>query len=309
MNRYYLFSVVTNNQNILIIDCLLLFNIVKFISMKKHEVIIKGGLGNQLFCLFFAYKLSLATNVKVSLNLSNYFFLERKDRLFFLESLYPSLFDDFIKSDSILSKFLFQYSKIYEKIFISKKSDRLPGDNPFFINYWPRRFIHSGYYQKINYSELDQRSLDFMKNRINPIFKKNKSNLLALHLRRGDYLSKKHSIHGIILEKYLFNEARKILNKNDFDGITIFSDSPNLVDYNKFESLHQKILIDKGGDPREVFKRMLNHKGLIASNSSFSLWAGLLGDIKIFSIPYYWMKNKKSDLIGLEKINRFNCKI
>ena len=277
--------------------------------MKKHEVIIKGGLGNQLFCLFYAYKLSLESNVKVSLNLNNYFFSERKDRSFILENLYPSLFKHFIKSDKILSKFLFLYSKIHEKIFISQKKDRLLGDKPFYINYWPKRFIHSGYFQKINYSDLEQKALDFMKNSIDPIYKKNKSNFLAIHLRRGDYLTKNHSIHGIILEEYLVEEASKILNNNDFDGITIFSDSPNSVEYDKFDRLHHNIVIDKGGDPIEVFKRMLNHKGLIASNSSFSLWAGLLGDIEIFSIPYYWMKNTKSDLLGLDKINRFNCKI
>ena len=277
--------------------------------MKHHEIIVKGGLGNQLFCLFYAYQLSLELNVKVSLNLSNYFFSERKDRSFFLERIYPKLFNDFSKSDTNLSKFLFLYSKIYEKILISQKQDRLPGDKTFYINYWPKRFIHSGYYQKINYSHSELRSLDLMKNRIDPIFMDKKSNFLALHLRRGDYLSKNHSIHGIILEKYLYDEARKILKKNDFDGITIFSDSPNLIDYKQFSNLHQNIVIDKGGDPREVFRRMLNHKGLIASNSSFSLWAGILGDIKIFSIPSYWMKNIKSDLIGLDKINRFNCKI
>ena len=30
-----------------------------------------------------------------------------------------------------------------------------------------------------------------------------KSNFLAIHLRRGDYLNKKHSIHGIIEQNYL----------------------------------------------------------------------------------------------------------
>lgn len=277
--------------------------------MKNHEVIVKGGLGNQLFCLFYAYKLSQESNVKVSLNLSNYFFSKRNDRTFILESIYPTLFNDFIKSDNSLSKFLFLYSKIYEKIFVSPIQDRLPGDNPFFINYWPNRCIHSGYYQKINYSSFEKKSLDLMKNRIDPNFIKNKCNFLAVHLRRGDYLTKKHSIHGIISEKYLLDEARRILDKNDFEGITIFTDSPNLIDYKEFDNLHHNIVIDKGGDTREVFIRMLNHKGLIASNSSFSLWAGLLGDIKIFSIPYFWMKNIKSDLIGLDKINRFNCKI
>ena len=58
-----------------------------------------------------------------------------------------------------------------------------------------------------------------------------------------------------------------------------------------------------------VFKRMASHKGLIASNSTFSLWAGILGEIKNFSIPYYWMKNVKSSIIGLEDIPRYKCEI
>ena len=133
--------------------------------------------------------------------------------------------------------------------------------------------------------------------------------LVSLHFRRGDYLSKNHNIHGIILEEYLYDEAGKILKKGNFDGITIFSDSPELVNKKIFENLHKNIIIDEGGNPFEVFKRMINHKGLIASNSSFSLWAGLLGDMEDFSIPYYWMKNIKSELLGLDHIHRFNCNI
>ena len=277
--------------------------------MHNNEVIIKGGLGNQLFCLFYAYKISLQLNEKISLNLNNYFFSKRKDRSFFLESLYPKLFEDFNKSNSFVSKLLFLYAKIHEKIFISQKADRLPGDNPFVVNYWPNKYIHSGYYQKINSSDLDNKSLSIMKKKIKPILRRNKLNFLAIHLRRGDYLSKKHYIHGIILEEYLYKEARKILKNENFDGVTIFSDSPELINKKIFLNLHKNIIIDKGGDPFEVFKRMLNHKGLIASNSSFSLWAGLLGDMDCFSIPNFWMHDIKSEILGLEHINRFNCYI
>ena len=277
--------------------------------MNDNQVLIKGGLGNQLFCLFYAYKISLQSDKKVSLNLSNYLFSNRKDRSFILEILYPNLFMDFKKSDSFFSILLFIYSKFHEKIFIRQQLDRIPGDNPFIINYWPNKYIHSGYYQKINSSDLENSSLYLMKNKINPIFIKTKLNLLAIHFRRGDYLSNKHSMHGIIVEEYLYKEAKKILKENDYEGITIFSDSIDLIDIKKFESLNKNIIIDKGGDPLEVFKRMINHKGLIASNSSFSLWAGLLGNMDNFSIPYFWMRNIKSELMGLENIKRFDCNI
>ena len=42
---------------------------------------------------------------------------------------------------------------------------------------------------------------------------------------------------------------------------------------------------------------------------TFSLWAGILGDVEYFSIPYFWMKNQKSSLLGLKHINRYRCNL
>ena len=128
-------------------------------------------------------------------------------------------------------------------------------------------------------------------------------------MRRGDYLNKKHSIHGIIEQNYLLDEAKRVLKKSNFEGITIFSDSPELVDKAMFKKIHHNVIFDRGGEPIEVLKRMANHKGIIASNSTFSLWAGILGDVEYFSIPYFWMKNQKSSLLGLKHINRYRCNL
>ena len=175
--------------------------------------------------------------------------------------------------------------------------------------YNPISKVYLGYFQKITNSDLDQDTLDLFKKQIKPFLRENKSNFLAIHIRRGDYLNKKHEFHGTIAEKYLADESKKQLLKGNFDGIRIFSDTPELIDLNIFKSLHKNLLIDKGGDPIEVFKRMSNHKGLVASNSSFSLWAGILGNIKYFSIPYFWMKNVRSSIIGLDNIPRYKCHI
>ena len=40
--------------------------------------------------------------------------------------------------------------------------------------------------------------------------------------------------------------------KRNFDGITIFTDSPNLINKG-FYSLHSKVKIDQGGETMEVF--------------------------------------------------------
>lgn len=275
--------------------------------MNVHEVIIKGGLGNQIFCLFHAYKISLRSNERIFLNLTNYSFGDRKDRSFILDLLYPPLVDEFKISKNLLSKTLYFFTRFFEKFLLKSNKNYLPGDNPFFINYWNKRYIHSGYFQKITESKLDKQCFALIKKKLNPYVNKKKSNYLAIHIRRGDYLTEKHSMHGIIHEKYFLEEAKILLSKNNYDGIKIFSDSPDLIQKNIFKILHKNIVIDKGGEPIEVFKRMANNKGLIASNSSFSLWAGILGDIKNFSIPSYWMKNINSSILGLKNIKRYKC--
>ena len=277
--------------------------------MISHEVIIKGGLGNQIFGLYYAYKLSLKTKERISLNITNYSFGIRKDRSFILDSLYPPLVDEFKISKKIISHILYFLIKFTEKFFIKENKNYFPGDNPFFINYWKNKYLHSGYFQKIDDSDLEKKSIALFKKKINPYIKKRKSNYLAIHIRRGDYLAKKHSIHGIINEKYFLNEAKNFLSKNSYDGIKIFSDSPDLIKKNIFKKLHNNIIIDEGGEPIEVFKRMANSKGLIASNSSFSLWAGILGDVKNFSIPSYWMENFNSNILGLKNIKRYKCSL
>ena len=279
-----------------------------YTCMSFNEVIVKGGLGNQLFFLFYAYKLLLCKN-KVSLNCINYSLSNRKDRVFVLEHLYPEIKSKFIIEKTIKSYYLLLFSKFFEKVFYKSKLDRLPGDNPISFQYWPNSFIHSGYFQEITNSELDKKSLDLLKRDLNPFLDDFKSKFLAIHIRRGDFLNKKHSMHGLISEYSLFKESKKQISKDTFDGITIFSDSPESVDLNIFKSLHNNVVIDKGGNTIDVFRRMSNHKGLVASNSSFSLWAGILGKIKYFSIPYFWMRNVKSSLIGLEHIPRYKCQI
>ena len=274
-----------------------------------HEVIIRGGLGNQLFCLLHSYKILIKYEADVYLNLSNYSFSRRKDRTFMINKLYPPLYDEFSISSKTYSKIIFLTSRILEKYFVFQNNERLPGDKSFSLNYLPNRYLHSGYFQKIYNSELDKKALELFINKISPYISEKKNRNLAIHLRRGDYLSKEHKIHGVINEEFLIKESKKQLLKNEFSGITIFSDSPELIDLKKFEELHTNIIMDHGGKTIEVFKRMANHKGLVASNSTFSLWAGILGGIEYFSIPYYWMKNVNSSLIGLENIYRYQCKL
>ena len=153
--------------------------------MSFHEVIVKGGLGKQFFCLFHAYKLSLKYEEKVSLNLANYSFGYKNKRIFNLDLIYPPLLNEFEISRTFFSKVLYILTRIIEKFFVKSNKKFLPGDNPFCINYWRNRYIHSGYFQKINEFELDKESLSLIKKRFNPFIVNKKCNYLAIHIRRA----------------------------------------------------------------------------------------------------------------------------
>ena len=91
--------------------------------MSFHEVIVKGGLGNQLFCLFHAYKLSLKYKQRVSLNLANYSFGYSKKRNFILDLIYPPLLNEFRISRTFFSKFLYLITRIIEKFFVKSNKN------------------------------------------------------------------------------------------------------------------------------------------------------------------------------------------
>ena len=82
--------------------------------MSFHEVIIKGGLGNQIFCLFYAYKLSLKYQNRVYLNISGYSFGDRKDRAFKLDSFYPPLVDEFKITKNNFAKLLYLFTRFID---------------------------------------------------------------------------------------------------------------------------------------------------------------------------------------------------
>lgn len=275
--------------------------------MNTHEIIVRGGLGNQLFCLLQAFRIKQLRNNLVNMNISNYSNLKvSNQRSFVLDRVYPGINKDFNIISLKRSKIKLCAANLIEKLFIKQNHERLLGDKQFKLNYLPNKYIHSGYFQNINCSDTDQKALSKMIKALEPQFPKTKQlNYLGIHIRRGDYLSKKHNIHGLITEDFFSKEAKLITENKNFEGITIFSDSPDLVKMEQFKTIHKNIKVDEGGDPVDVFKRMVNHKGLIASNSTFSLWAGIIGKIKYFSIPLYWMKGTKSSLLGLNEIRRY----
>ena len=81
----------------------------------KYELIINGGIGNQLFILLEAYRLYLKKK-KVSLNISRYSF-PNEPREFNLKNIHPTIENDFSLKKGVLACLNFLVLNRIEKIF------------------------------------------------------------------------------------------------------------------------------------------------------------------------------------------------
>ncbi len=269
--------------------------------MKKnqHEIIIMGGVGNQLFLMAQALRLQLLyPNDEIILNHGEYLLGLRSDRPYYLDDLFKNLrFKKLRRVDAIFSYLLI---RLFLKI--AKKKLTITGDS---CNIFGRK-IYFGYFQHIDAYFSDEQILSLLRSECaKAVTSKYQGDVLAVHVRRGDYLLPQHGQHGLIQINDLLEEVRVAFAVKSYKQILVFSDSPDLINMSSFEQFGVPVSLDGGGDVIAVFKRMMQCDGLIASNSSFSLWAGLLGQPDFFSIPEMWMPNMPSTLLGLSKVRRY----
>jgi len=272
--------------------------------MKKiqHEILVMGGLGNQLFLLAQAIRLKvLYPNDEVVLNHAEYFLGLRSDRPYYLDNLFRNL--QFKKLHKV--KAVFNYLLIRFFLKIAKRKLTIAGNSLKIF----RREIHFGYFQHINTCFTDDEVLHLLRRSYaESISNASLNGVLAIHIRRGDYLHRQHNQHGLIRIDDLLEEVKAAFAFKAYGQILIFSDSPELIDISAFRQFGLPVSIDDGGDVICVFERMAQCDGLIASNSSFSLWAGLLGQPDFFSIPEMWMVNMSSYELGLPEVRRYKNK-
>jgi len=274
----------------------------------RYELAVRGGLGNQLFVILEAYRLYLLTEHPIILNLSEYDSSARFDRPFSASEILPQIMSDFTISIGLLARLRYIFLRVYSRFDRHGSATlRIPGDvqSSVLIPFMLR--LKLGYYQNVDYSETQLKALSIIRKNYASQCPLRPINRLAVHVRRGDYLFKKHAMHGLILISDLLLECRHALANFSFEGITIFTDSPHMLELSCFELLGVNLVIDKGGKCTDVFNRMASHSGIIAANSTFSLWAGLLGSPAFFSIPEFWMPGIKSSRLGLPGLRRYSC--
>ena len=240
-----------------------------------------GGLGNQLFGLATVISLAKRRNLLPAVSL--YEFVSNA-RPFELASICSRIGIPFIEEHDHIYKeeSIFEYD---DKIESLQGGTRLIG---YFQDY---RYFHNerALINETFLSISERKSLE----KINPT--------IAVHVRRGDYLKPIHfQHHGVcdfayyadsvsILRSIWGNLPVKIFSDSANSAIELSSIIPNSSPFNDDELSSWEILLE-----------MSKMKCLVASNSSFSWWAGYLGQNSYgeMIIPEPWISAKSN--IGLK---------
>lgn len=227
-------------------------------------VVLKGGLGNQLFQYSFAKFLKNKFRLNINLDIS----------WFDNQSLRKLKIDNFINNNelsfvnnnfSILKKISFYRT---EKIFIRMIKN----------NFLPPVDIFNGYWQDIFFANyLNQNN--FNKKIFN---RSSKKDYYVIHLRKGDFSASK--VHYILPESYYIKSADLFKNKE------ILLLSPNKEEALEFAENTKIKATYADVDEEEAFSLIFNASGGIASNSTFCWWAIYLSKQRNWILPFQWLK-------------------
>lgn len=277
---------------------------------------LKGGFANQLFQYATARRLAAANNTEVLFDLSylnknsngNYtqrkFELDQirmKSRIASEEELVPFQISGLL--NKVKNKLgLGKYLTLYETISVGPSQLKTLKGNYLLDGYWQdeRYFI-----------EMRKELLD----EIQPVYAftsrgeelKKKilaTNSVALHVRRGDYVSLQHAneFHGICSVEY-YKKAMEELKRIHY-GLSYFVFSDD-IDWCRKELsfLPEAVFVENENEKRssqDLFLMSLCHHQVIA-NSSYSWWAAWLNqkpDKTVIS-PLNWFKDAKQDSSNL----------
>jgi hypothetical protein len=256
---------------------------------------IRGGLGNQMFQYAMAKSLAIEKNKNLYLDLSAFGSTELRN--FGLDHFNIDC-NTYKKPNRYISK-LRSYFKtrvnyresdlgFHEDIFKLKEDDiYLKGyfqSEKYFIKY--EKEIRHNFQITTPLKEITKQTIDRVK----------KVNSVALHIRRGDYLS----TQLFMTDKDLYYKQAVELIENQIDNpvFFIFSDDMEWVKRN-FMIKHETVYIDFNDDMTnfEDMKLMASCKHNVIANSSFSWWSAWLNNNlnKVVIAPKQWFNDDTID--------------
>lgn len=130
-----------------------------------------------------------------------------------------------------------------------------------------------------------------------------KKKVMAIHVRRGDYLNYKDSF-GLLGNSYYLNAVKILNEQREFSSIMIFTDSPEMVgDLRNELAMESHVVEPDALSTSETLILMSRCSGLVTSNSTFSFWAAMLGNDLNVVIPHPWFKSNDPWLSSADFMN------
>ena len=273
---------------------------------------IQGGLGNQMFQYAFASIFVKKINTNVLLDNSFFNRVEKElgftPRIFELKhfnNLYTVASDKEVKSFYHLSKIHkikrklgLNYPKIYNESSFDFQTAVLSIKSPVYL---------IGYFQSykyfIGYEDFIRQLFSFPVDTLDEVNKEllvkiKSSNTIAIHIRRGDYVSDKSTAeyHGSCSLDYYLEAIKLLTSENKDFTLIFFSDESDWV-VEQFKDLpYSKIFVhhNKGDNSWKDMLLMSSCHHNVIANSSFSWWAAWLNRNreKIVIAPKEWFKTK-----------------
>lgn len=293
-----------------------------------------GGLGNQIFIYAFARSLAYDLNEKLYIDISRYNYKEGLAHAIY--GLHPYNIKglvgnyslcDYTNSSSLYEGDLHYYSWgtpltlngcYYEGMLENiKENIELPA---LFTGYYSagidkdgkktmteKFFIHNEKIIREDLTYLPPVNENF-KDIIDEI--KN-TNSVALHIRRGDYVSYFHRF-GMCSLEYYRNAIQEIVSRVENPKFFIFSDDPSWVKENlEINYPHEYVIYEDNAESSngsaELLRILSYCKHFIIANSTFSWWGAWLSDNeeKIITSPYPWYQSREllyTDSISNKKL-------
>ena len=280
---------------------------------QRVEVVISGGMGNQLFQYAAGQSLSKRLNSELALDLSWYMhsqglsqrrmeldkFVDLKDVQILRTSIHPKAHQ--------IRRVLQGYKIIDDSNYNPEKFDSFVSNRDIRINgYWQSE----RYFSKI----ADELRDSIVRSEFGSTLTSDvarsivASKCIGIHVRRGDYIAdpKTKAFHGVCDVNYFLAGVEFISQSRIIDSLFIFSDDIAWCAENLKFDKETKIIDSSICDTDQLkLLSLCNHH--IISNSSFSWWAAWLGakDAQCVVYPKGWfadgrdLESMPSDWIAL----------
>ena len=257
------------------------------------EIILSGGLGNQLFQYAFGRWLSAQQGRPLTLNTYRLSILKSNEtpRAFALRDM--KLNAEVINEDRLVGKSRYLDHALKKFPFSSYcfEENNLLGNN--FWGHWLNmkyaNEVRSELLQEINFvGKISTSDLNIFEEVAT-------KKILSIHIRRGDYVSnpKAHALHGSLDENYYKRAMIKANELTNFDDVWCFTDDRKWCE-SKMGNI--KFITLDNTNPFLDLILMSKCHGNIISNSTFSWWAAWLNPLqdKLVIMPNRWYRQQKN---------------